>query len=225
MHTLKEMIATVLRERLYLDGKEVPVLTRYYPGDRTPCVTMDDSAGAPVVDKRHVTLSLPLPESHGQFDPECPGALHPQDCLAERKKGMVSVNVWCDDERQRQDISGMIRQLFHEAETHHYKFCARYDDGLCSSLGEECKAVEDVSARGVKNQCPHPRCYRYKGLFAQYRIVPHSFVVHEPFSRDELEEHPPVLRSIFEVEAGFTDYYTVGGNTIDDLDLGDIRYV
>lgn len=224
MNTLKDMLVEILRGRLWFDDAEVPVLGRYYPLDRTPCVTMDDSSGTLVVDKRKVTLFLPLDPGHPQFDPDHPGALHPQECLSERKKSKIKVSVWCDNEKQRQDICNDIKLLLYQAETHHYRFCRRFDDGVCETLGEECKAIADMYKRGVKNQCPRPRKYRYRGVLHDFRIVPKSFVFHEPYSLDELEEKPPVLRSVFEVEAGFTDYYNIGGNTLEHMYLGDIKY-
>lgn len=214
MNKLKQAILRVLRGNIFLDGKEIPVLGRYYPTDQTPCITLDDSAGASTEEQFVVQLYLPVGKEHPQYDEDNPDKLIPQECLEYWKNATIKINVWCDTERERAEITQAIRDLFYKMESDHYMFCSRFCLGECETTRDECQAINHTDKRGVKNQCPQPDQLGYANIFTQYSIIRSSFSVKEAYGLDDRTTDQPILRNVIPVDGAYKEHYTVGGSTI-----------
>lgn len=185
------LIVDVLRNNVSVSGKPVKLVKQASPVDQTPCMSIDDSGGAVVLQK-HIT--------NRYHD----GA----SVLRERKNATLQINVWCNSERERESITTQVQTLFYMMQSDHYKFCQN----------TSCDCVIPASdKRGSKNQCPKPDELGYKNLFTKYDIIRNTFNVEPPFSLDDRTLQQPVLRSIFKVSMTYYTDYIIGGNTINEL--------
>lgn len=138
--------------------------------------------------------------------------------LQERKNATIQIHVWCNTEKEREDLTSQIQNLFYQMQSDHYRYCQNYNNGTCNHLDADCEAVNNQShMRGCKNQCPHPSEYGYCNLFSKYHIIRNTFNLDPPFSLDDLTTTPPTLHSIFKCTMTYYTYYTIGGNTIQNI--------
>ncbi len=202
----------ILFDNVFYNDEIVPVKKRTYPYDETPCITIDDSGGSAVMERHIVNDDYPVNSSHPLYDPEEPFRKFPQEVLQEVHQGSVRVNVWCDDEFMREDLTRQVELLFHQAQSDYYLFCDNYRDGECAGCGGPCMVdLTQPHFRGVKGQCPNPSLYHYRNVFSTYNLIRSSFIVNQPFSLDDLSKTEPVLRSVFKVTSGFYVNHIIGG--------------
>lgn len=210
-------IIEILQGRIILeDSTDVRIVKREYPIDKTPCVTMDNSGGTAIIQKHITNKDYRLSESHPQYDPNNPEKTISQQVIREERSIDVELNVWCDDEDQREEICNKIADLFYKVQSDHYTFCQNYNNGNCLTLDNEC-AVTQLSYRGIKSQCPKPKEYHYKNIFNTYDIIRASFDVAPSYILDDLTTTPPVLRSIITVSFSYYEYYNIGGAVSEHL--------
>lgn len=208
-------IGKILAHNISYDGKEIPVVKRSYPYDKTPCITIDDSGGASTLSKHITTQNQQLPAEHPQHDDE----VHAQQVLLDKRQITLNINLWCNTEQERENILKQITDLFYKAQSDYYGFCRQYDNGECLTLHESCKAINNTGKRGIKRQCPSPIKYKYSNIFTTYNIIRSTFNVEPPFTLDDLTTEEITLRSIIKVNMAYYDYYTIGGNIIRDFDF------
>ena len=139
-----------------------------------------------------------------------------QQVIREERNITLNLNIWCDDEDQRDEITRKISTLFYQIQSDHYTFCQQYNNGNCTYLNKSC-AVDNTTARGIKNQCPKPQEYHYQNLFNAYDIIRASFDVAPAFILDDLTTSTPVLRSIIQVSFSYYEYYNIGGAVSENL--------
>lgn len=211
-------IVDVLLGNIIFNNKLLPVVKQSYPYDKTPCVTLDDSASVSTLQKQLVNKKVRLHHFHPQFE-LYKKSLVPQQVIKETKQSNININVWCDTEREREVICNNILDLFYKAQSDHYMFCKNYDNGICSFLDGECLAIGNDNRRSVKNQCPSPEEYNYCNLFEKYDIDRNTFNVESPFSLDDLGAKKPVLRSVIKVSMVYYDYYVVGGGISQNIEF------
>lgn len=212
MIPLVKAIRRILFDNVFLDDEIVPVKKRTYPYDETPCITIDDSGGSAFMERHIVNEDYPVNPNHPLYDPEEPFRKFPQEVLREVHQGTVTVNVWCDDEFQREDLIKQVESLFKQAQSDYYRFCDNYRDGECAGCGGPCMVdLTQADLRGVKGQCPNPELYHYSNVFSTYNLIRSSFIVDQPFSLDDLSKTEPVLRSVFKVTSGFNVDHVIGG--------------
>ena len=205
-----QAIYRVLYGNVMVENKGIPVVKQSYPYDKTPCITLDDSGGVTTISKKITNKKLLLKSSHPQFElyhKELVG----QQVICETKSTTININIWCDTERERESICKQVLNLFYKAQSDHYMFCSKYDNGYCSYLENECEAILDNTIRSVKNQCPYPYDYKYMNIFSRYDLIRDTFHVETPFSVDDLSQKKPILRSVMKVYTNYKDYYNIGG--------------
>lgn len=199
----------MLQGRVILeDNTDVRIIKREYPIDKTPCITIDDSTE--IIQRNITNKDYKLDTSHPQYDETNPDKKISQQVIREEKKATLDLNIWCDSEDDRDEITDKILALLYQVQSDYYQFCKQYDNGNCTTLDETCK-VNDFTGRGVKHQCPHPTQYNYQNVFSAYDIIRSSFNVEPPYTLDELDTQPAILRSIIRVEFSYYDYYNIGG--------------
>ena len=198
------------------DSTDVRIVKRDYPIDKTPCVTIDDSGGTAIINKHITNKDYLIPNTHPQYDKDNPNQTISQQVIREERSIDLDLNVWCDDEDQRDEITNKIQELFYQIQSDHYKFCQQYNDGNCTYLSGSCR-VNNTTARGIKGQCPKPKEYHYQNLFNAYDIIRPSFDVAPPYILDDLTTTPPVLRSIIRVSFSYYEFYNIGGAVSENL--------
>ena len=205
-----QAIIRILQGKVILrDGTDVRVVKREYPIDKTPCITIDNSSGTAVIQKNITNKEYIIPSNHPQYDSQNPSKKISQQVIREERNITLELNVWCDNEDQREEICDKIRELFYKVQADHYTYCANYNSGNCTYLKTTCKV--DTSPRGIKGQCPKPREYHYKNIFTIFDIIRATFDVAPSYILDDLTTTPPTLRSIITVSFSYYDYYNIGG--------------
>ena len=218
MIPLVKAIRRVLFDKVTLDGEIVPVIKRSYPYDKTPCITIDDSGGSAFMQRHILNVDYPVDNTHPQFDIEDPFKKIPQQVLREVYQGSVTVNVWCDDEFQREELIRQVELLFHQAQSDYYIFCNNYREGECAGCNGPCMVpLSRTDKRGVKGQCPNPLLYGYENIFTTYNLIRYSFNAGQPFTLDDLGCTEPVLRSVFRVSSGYYVDHIIGGHVSTSL--------
>lgn len=227
MITPVKFVLDVLYRNLYktedAGGGVIPVIKRSYPLDKTPCLTIDDSGGSTTLSKYYTNLHLPSPNhTNTDNDDDVVVEYVPQQVLVDKRQSTIQLNVWCDTENEREHINNQITTLFYKVQSDNYYFCKQYTkEGICSTTNTPCYAINDNGKRGIKNQCPQPSEYGYCNLFTKHHIIRPSFNIEAPFTLDDLTTEEVVLRSIFKISMTYYDYYTIGGNLINDLIISD----
>lgn len=207
----------ILRDNIYLNGEQVPLIKRSYPLDKTPCITLDDSGGASVESRQIINTKRFLEPDHPQAE-QYHGERVPRQAIRERRNMTVNINIWCDKETEREKLTNQIMHLLYLAQSDHYLFCNNHVDGYCDFLEAACPASEsDDSIRTVKNQCPKPEEYHYRNIFTQFDLIRTTFNVDQPYPLDDLSTNTPTLRSIIPVTTSFYDYHIIGGAITQDL--------
>lgn len=196
----------MLQGRVILkDNTDVRIIKREYPIDKTPCLTIDDSGGTALIQKKVI-------------DKDClvKGEVISQQVIREQRSITLNLNVWCDSEDERDEITDKIGEVFYKVQSDYYEYCTQYDEGQCTALDAKCK-VTTGTMRGVKNQCPNPSEYGYQNLFNRFNIIRSSFDVEPPYTLDDLTTTPPIRRSIIKISFMYYDYYNIGGAITQNL--------
>lgn len=181
-------------------------------------MTIDNSGGTAIINKHIIDKDLSILENHPQYDVSNPDKLIAQQVIREERSISLDLNIWCDDEWQRDEITEKIIEIFYKIQSDYYEFCQQYDDGECKYLDCECK-VDNTTFRGVKGQCPKPIDYHYENIFKKYDIIRHSFDVTPPFILDDNSTKPPVLRSKMRISFSYYDYYRIGGAVTENINV------
>lgn len=208
---IQAMIRILQGKIILEDGTDVRIVKREYPIDKTPCITIDDSGGSACVNKIITNKDYLIPETHPQYDPENPNQTISQQVRREERSIGLDLQIWCDNEDEREEITNKISELFDQVQSDHYLFCQNYLSGNCQFLDRSCEATNPDSFRGVKNQCPKPYEYHYQNIFETYDIIRATFDVAPPYILDDLTTTPPIRRSIIKVSFGYYDYHRIGG--------------
>ena len=187
------------------DGTDVRIIKREYPIDKTPCLTIDDSGGTAIIQKKIINKDYLVD-----------GEMVSQQVIREQRSISLNLSAWCDTEDERDEITDKIRDIFYKLQSDYYEYCTRFNDGDCTYLGETCK-VSDDTMRGVKGQCPKPVDYGYQNLFTKFDIIRSSFDVEPAFIQDDDTTTPITLRSIITISFMYYDYYNIGGKPINTL--------
>lgn len=209
MNIIKKTFLQILQGNIVFDDNIVPVVIKDYWYDTTPCVTISGfSRDKGRYNRQQRTIRKPLSESHPLFDAENPKKKYPFLAEYQRKEYEIQINVWCNDEREREEIVNQIRQLLFLARNYHYKYCVNYDKTThnCKSLGEECKARTIKGYRGLRGLCPAPRRYGYCNIYKSNGILQNTISISPDYERDEYDHKPPLKRSIMVINL---DYYDI----------------
>ena len=214
-----QAILYILQGRVILeDNTDVRIIKRDYPIDKTPCITIDNSSGTASIQKHVIDKDCKLPSTHPQYDNQNPDKLVSQQVIREERQIDLDLNIWCDDEESRDEITGLISKLFNQVQSDFFEFCTNYDAGNCTYLNAKCK-VSNSTMRGVKGQCPKPIDYHYENVFTRFDIIRDTFDVEPAFDLDDLTTNPPIRRSIIRVSFNYYDYIVIGGAISQNLIL------
>ena len=211
-------ILQMLQGRIILeDNTLVPIIKRDFPLDKTPCITIDNSGGSSTVQKNIINKDFKLSSTHPLYDVDNPDKTISKQVIRKEKGISLDLNVWMDNEDQRDEIDSLMSLLFNQIQSDHYTFCTNYADGTCSFLDDDCPAPTTLNGRGAKSQCPNPYEYHYQNIFNRFDIRRSTFNVEDSYILDDNTMKPPALRSITRVSFNYYDYYVIGGAVSQDL--------
>ena len=168
----------------------VPIIKRFYPIDKTPCITLDNQSNT----LKYYYYSY-----------------NPYEWLNKHFEAITVVNLWCNTEDERQNILEQIDDCFNGVINYHYPFCTRYHDGECETLASDCPAPTSTRGRACKHQCPKPEEYNYESLFTKYKVNPNSFGVNQGIDNDEYDKRDVLLRTMITVNFEYITSYCNDG--------------
>lgn len=193
----------LLKDRVKLNDNVVPVIKKIYPLDKTPCITLNDTSSK--VLKQYMTYTDGV------------------ECKVIERNITVQINIWCNNEKDRESIITQINNIFEKTLTDHYELCLNYNktDNSCSTLSTTCKALTKDNARSIKNKCPKPTDYDYLNVWKNFNIERFTFEYNNPNTLDELDMKPPLLHSSIDTNMNYKTYYTTGGILLDNIKISD----
>ena len=90
-----QAIIYILQGRIILeDSTDVRIVKREYPIDKTPCITINSSAGTASVQKHVIDKDCKLSSDHPQYDKDHPDKLVSQQVMREERSIDIDLNVW-----------------------------------------------------------------------------------------------------------------------------------
>ena len=182
------------------EGNPVRLIQSPPQYNNIPCLTVDNSAGAVILDRNKINKLI---------DGE------PREVIETKYDIDIRLDIWALSEEDRQALIDQVQVCFFKAISDHYTYCTAYMDGSCECVLES--GEYELDKRGSKNQCPFPHNYPYENLFTKYNIDLQTFNISLPYDLDELEESEAILRTRFNISFDWTDYYIIGGITSKSL--------
>lgn len=219
MNIIKTTFLKLLQGNVIYNDDIVPVVIKDYWIDMTPCITITGLSRDKGKYHRHQrTIHKKVPSNHRLFDEENPNRKYPFLAEYTRKSYEIHINVWCNDEREREIIVNQVRELLFLARNHYYKFCINYDKDThkCSTLNEECKARTDtIGYRELRGLCPAPCKYEYCNLLKANGILPSTVHISPDYEADEYDHRPPLKRSIIDINLDYYDIFIYDSNPME----------
>ena len=209
MNIVKKTYLQLLQNRIIYDDDIVPVVIKDYWYDTTPCVTISGfSRDKGRYNRQQRTIFKPLSMDHPLYDEDNPDEKYPFLAEYQRKEYEIQLNIWCNNEREREEIVNQVREILFLARNHHYSCCINYDRDThnCMKLGEECKARTNTGYKGLQGLCPAPRMYEYCNIYKSNGVLINTIRISPDYEKDEYDHKPPLKRSIIVINL---DYYEI----------------
>lgn len=212
---IENVFLKILQGNIKYDDKDVPVVIRDFPIDKTPCVTITSEEGI-MLNRTIGTAEYKLPTTHPLYDPNDPEKKYPQEVVSDKKTGRAVINIWMNDKNQRKKITENVQLILFKATYYNYQFCINFDKETkkCNTTNNQCDVFTVFNRRGIKEQCPYPKLRRHANIFSAKGIPESTVKVRTPVKVDELDKKPPLLRDSIRVDLIFYDTYITGGNPI-----------
>ena len=195
---IEKAFVKLLQGKIHQDGKTLPIIIRYKPLDRTPCITIHKASENQIERK---TLFEPYEKT--QY----------------RLYNTISIDIWSNSEEQRHHIKEQIYKVLYEAINNHYQHCNNYKDGICTTTNTVCEISTIEDPEEFKSQCLTPKDNRYTSFFRANNILKWTFRFSGEQRLDEVDLNPPVLRTQITIEFHRMKYYDVGGHLADKIEI------
>lgn len=217
MNKIKSLFLHILQGKIHYKDKIVPVVIKDYWIDKTPCITIYGVSRDKYNYRRQtVQVKKPLNDTHPLYDSKHPNKRFPH--LAERTGHSydIQINVWCNDEYERDCIVRQVKQQLFLARNHHYTFCTKYDkeSKQCKTTGETCEAITDKGFKGLRGLCPNPRKNKCCNVFKAYNVIGNTVHISDDYEQDEYDHKPPLKRSIIDVSLDYYNYNVFPSNPV-----------
>lgn len=201
MNPFESFLVEMLQGKIVYEDGIVEVRREFQPPmDNLPCITLDTNISDNTVDYRR---SLVGGES-----------------LIFHRVANININLWCNTEDERENISEQIRKLYTRLLNHDYIFCTQFVDGRCASIKRVCPAsTMGDNARALKRQCPLPEVYGYEWLAKKHGIFNGTLIIEPPFTMDENENNPPLLRNVFEASCEYMEVMSKTGTPSEEIEF------
>ena len=205
MNHIKKTFVKILRGKIHVDEKPIPVVIKDYPYDKTPCVTISGFNRDKGSHRRQqVTVKSKLSENHPLYDPKYPERRYPHSAEYSVKSYEIDIHVWCDTEEQRELIVNQIYDCLFYCMNLHYAFCVRYDSKsrTCETNGEICEAITDKGYHGLRGQCPNHH-NEPLNIMSKEGIIKNSVHISPHYEADFRDKREPLKHSVIEVNLDY----------------------
>ena len=202
MNNFEQYLVKLLQGHITIDGNNVEVRRQFSNSPTLPVITLDTSGGINTKYRYHDTSGS-------------------TEKIYYRREAHININIWCNTEQERESITGQVMECFHKEHNNHYQYCTQYTDGQCAS-GGQCKAVSTHTSRTVKDKCPSPDEYGYSSISEYYGIVEGELIVEPPFTMDEPDRHPPLLRSVLRASCLYEECVRDYGESVEQFIIDDV---
>lgn len=209
MNKIKTLFLSILQGKIIYKDKIVPVIVKDRWVDKTPCITIygiNRDKGQYL--RQNVQVKKPLKKDHPLYNKDKPNKKFPH--LAERTRHSydIQINVWCNDEHERDCIVRQVKDCLFLARNYNYQYCTKYDKETfkCKTIDEECKARTVGGFRGLRGLCPNPKEYHCCNVFNAYNVIGNTVFISDDYEQDEYEHRPPLKRSIIDVSLDYYNY-------------------
>ena len=190
------------------DDNIVPVIIKDYWFDTTPCITIHGYVRKKGdYNRYYTTVQRPLDDEHPLYDNENPIKKYPHLAESTKYSYSVQINVWCNNEREREKIVNNVKDCLFLARNNNYNYCSKYDAEThkCKTLNEECKARTTYGYKRLRGLCPSPKEYGCCSLLKAYGVIKSSINISPDYEQDEYNHKPPLKRSIIDIELDYID--------------------
>ena len=214
MNHIKKTFVKILRDKIYVDDKLIPVVVKDYPLDKTPCITIGGfNRDRGNHRRQQVNVLRPLSKHHPLYDPKYPERRYPHSAEYSVKKYEIMINVWCNTEKERELIIDQIYDCLFYCMNLHYMFCVRFDPKtkLCETSNEICEAITDKGYHGLRGVCPshhnHPL-----NIMSQNGIIKNSVHISPHYENDSRDKREPLKHSVIEVSLDYKRIKVIRSN-------------
>ncbi len=191
MNCFEAYLVELLQGRITYNEHPVEVRRQFSIEQNLPCITIN-------------TTNIDTEYHFHEIDVD--------DNLWIRYNASINLNLWCNTEEEREQITEDIMECFYKELSYNHQFCSKYNDGLCEDKGT-CNYT-------YNDKCSDPIEYGYMSLREKHYIVEGSVVVNPPFTLDEYDRHPPLLRNVFQCRCS----YEKPAWTLDTMLLQDVLF-
>lgn len=215
MNKIKRLFLNILQGNVIYDNNIVPVIIKDYWFDTTPCITIHGNVRNKTPNNRHyVQVKRVLDKNHDLYDSEKPFKKYPHLAESITYSYDVQINVWCNNEREREIIVNKVKECLFLARNNHYTYCSKYDNETCKckTLDEECRARTTYGYRQLRGLCPSPKEYGCCSLLNAYGVIKSSISISPDYEQDEYNHKPPLKRSIIDIELDYKDIIVFPSN-------------
>ena len=211
MNIIKKTFLKILQNNIVLDDNIIPVVIKDYWYDVTPCITITGfSRDKGKYHREQRTVYQPLPPTHRLYDEEDPNKKYPFLAEYQRKQYEIHINIWCNNEREREEIVNQVRHLLFLARNHHYSYCVNYDKETfkCKKLDdEECRARTSNSFRSLHGHCPTPIKLGYCNIYKSNGVLQNTIHISPDYEADDYNHKPPLKRSIINITLDYFERF------------------
>ena len=209
MFQMEKALLKLLQGEVFIDNgkRRVPVITRTYPTDGTPCITIQQSKSSTNNDTRRIRHN-------------------PREYIELRRNATVSVGLYANSVEQMQELQDAVDLIIFEAYSNSYKRCKHYNrvDKSCDTLSTEedrveCEVLTVTNRFTAKGQCPNKEANDYCSFFKQNNIIKNTFVMEPATHIDEYDVMPPIYHVELNFEMDYYTIYDVGGAVSSDFKL------
>lgn len=214
---IQQLILEILQGNVKTrSGDNVPVVIRYFPLDKTPCITINSEGGRPVDEPFVIVEPQPVTAEHPDYDPKNPNNPILQDVYYQKTTDTVIVHLWYNDKSDRNYLLEQVKTQLFLARIGDYRFCTNYnkDNHYCKTLNNICKAYKNNrNGLAVKGFCPKPEEYGYKGILYEHYVLPTTFKIEAIYNQDEYDKKPVLYHKILKLDVQYYNRHIIGGKT------------
>ena len=214
MNHIKKTFVKILRDKIQVDDKIIPVVIKDYPYDNTPCITINGfNRDRGKHRRQQVNVLSRLSDNHPLYDPKYPERRFPHSAEFSIKNYEIWINVWCNTERERELIVDQIYDCLFYCMNLHYMYCVRFDpkSRCCETSGEICEAITDNGYHGLRGVCPNHHNHPLN-IMSQNGIIKNSVHISPNYEDDSPDKREPLKHSIIEVSLDYKRIKVIKSN-------------
>lgn len=189
-----------------MNNRVVPVLTQYFPEDKTPCITFNTGEGEPPKD-RYGFKKETLPPDHPYYDPNAPGETYVTQSNHQRiLNRIVSINIWANDVDGRDYIHKKTMECLENALDCQYQYCAKLgENNTCSEIDDECAARTTINMYSYQGRCPFPDDLKPVTIFQKHNLIRGSVKFLNPIYMDDTTAKDILFKAVIRVDAAVVE--------------------